>query len=179
MHAATGIAQSFGQPRLDRRVPIFMALVEDKAARAKILRQGIQLMLQCGGLIEAHHTDIRQAFHMRLAGRDVVQEKLAVEQYIVAGEETHDPRIGFDACLLPQKIAHRDCLPDGFVSNDGSAASACSAASTVSSRRSPLARCLSSTRPPSSPRGPTTNCHGSPIRSILENLAPARSSVSS
>ena len=48
-----------------------------------------------------------------------------------------------------------------------------------SSRRSPVARFLSSTVPAFRPRGPTTSCQGRPIRSMSANLTPGRSSRSS
>src|ERR1019366_5005019 len=54
-----------------------------------------------------------------------------------------------------------------------------SASSGVSSTRSPLARRFSSILPEAAPRGPTTSCHGWPIRSASLNLTPARSSRSS
>ncbi len=59
------------------------------------------------------------------------------------------------------------------------APSRCSAASTLSSTFSPVLRFFISTWPLAAPRGPTTSCHGRPIRSISANLAPARSSRSS
>src|SRR6202012_5197000 len=45
--------------------------------------------------------------------------------------------------------------------------------------RSPVARRFSSTSPEARPLGPITSCQGRPIRSMVANLAPARSSVSS
>ncbi len=53
-----------------------------------------------------------------------------------------------------------------------------SAASSDSTSRSPVARCLSSTVPSARPFGPMISCQGMPIRSIEANLAPGRSSVS-
>src|SRR5690606_17206046 len=53
------------------------------------------------------------------------------------------------------------------------------AASGVMDVRSPVARRFSSTSPAASPFGPTTSCHGSPIRSIVANFAPALASTSS
>ena len=48
------------------------------------------------------------------------------------------------------------------------------AASIVSDSRAPVARRFNSTSPVAAPRGPTMSCQGSPIRSMLANLAPAR-----
>jgi hypothetical protein len=42
-----------------------------------------------------------QPFDMRLARRNVMQEKLAVEHDIVAGEKLHDARIDLDVGFLP------------------------------------------------------------------------------
>ncbi len=53
------------------------------------------------------------------------------------------------------------------------------AASTVSTRRAPERRSLTSTVPAATPRGPTMICSGKPIRSIVANLTPCNSSRSS
>ena len=43
---------------------------------------------------------------MRAAGGDVVQEELAVEDDVVAGEEGLDPGVDLDAGFLPEKVGH-------------------------------------------------------------------------
>ena len=53
------------------------------------------------------------------------------------------------------------------------------AASGVSVMRSPVLRSLTSISPLLRPFGPTISWNGRPIRSMVANLAPARSSVSS
>jgi ferric-dicitrate binding protein FerR (iron transport regulator) len=78
MHPAPGIAKPLGQARLDRRMAVLKAIVQHECAAAKILGQRIQLALQRGGFIRRHDADIRQTFHMRLAGGDVVQKKFAI-----------------------------------------------------------------------------------------------------
>src|SRR5690348_11339658 len=47
---------------------------------------------------------------MRLAGRDVMQEELAVQQHVVAGEEVHDLRVDLAVGFLPDGLGH-DVLP--------------------------------------------------------------------
>src|SRR5690606_17160495 len=79
-------------------------------------------------------------------------------------------------------LTTRAQVSPGNHSLDGSehqAVSRAITASGASSRRSPVARRFSSTTPCLTPRGPITACQGSPIRSIVANLAPALSSRSS
>src|SRR5262249_34499221 len=147
---------------------VLETLVEHEARAREIFGERIELATERRRFVSGDHADPREPFDVRLARRDVVKEKLAIEHDVVAREKTHDARVDRDAVFLPEQIAHR-CVPPSFAS----------AASGASSTRSPLARCLSSTTPLASPRGPTTSCHGNPIRSIVENLTPARSGVSS
>ncbi len=106
VHAATGIAEALGEPRLDRGMAVLVALVEHEAAGAEVLRQRVQLALERRGFVRADHTDVGQPFHMRLAGGDVVQEELAIQQHVVAGEELHDRRVDLDVGFLPERLGH-------------------------------------------------------------------------
>src|SRR5690348_10245274 len=65
-------------------------------------------------LAAVQHADPRQPFHVRTAGRDVVHEELAIQQYVVAGEKPHDALVGAGALLLPKQVAHASsvaCAP--------------------------------------------------------------------
>ena len=84
---------------------------------------------------------------------------------------------GDEAFFTPRpQVAQRDHALEGVEDHPVSRASADSA--EISSR-SPLARSLNSTTPFLIPRGPTMICHGTPIRSMSANFAPARSLRSS
>ena len=74
------------------------------------------------------------------------------------------------------QVARRDFTLEGI---EHQARTFASASATGSSKRSPVARRFSSTRPFAAPRGPTMICQGWPMRSASANLAPARSSRSS
>src|SRR5689334_9320369 len=144
------------------------AFVEHEAPLGKIVVQRVELADQRSGFIRLDHADPRQTFDVDFARFDIVREEFAIEHDVIRGEETHDACVDRDAFLLPEEIAHRASTP-----------SFASAASGATSNRSAVARRLSSTVPLARPRGPTTSCHGKPIRSIVENLTPARSVVSS
>src|SRR5882724_1870927 len=106
VHLAANITQALGQTRLDRRVAIFVALVEDKNSLVEICRKCIEFMCKLSRLVGVEHTDTREPFDMRLACLYVVQEKFAIEQYVVSGKETHDARIDLHPRFLPEQITH-------------------------------------------------------------------------
>jgi hypothetical protein len=101
VHTAAGVAEPFGKARLNRRVTVFVAIVQHESAAAKVVGQRVQFSLQCRGFVSRDHMDVGEAFDMRLAGRDVVQEELAIEQHVVTGEKRHDARIRRYARFLP------------------------------------------------------------------------------
>src|SRR5690606_24845824 len=74
---------------------------------AEVLRQLHQLALEPGQLIIRQDADALQPLGMRGTGLDVVQEELAVQHHVVAGQEALDVRIHRHARLLPQQSAHR------------------------------------------------------------------------
>src|SRR5690606_19067590 len=104
---AAGIAQAFGQARLDRGMSILEALVEHERAGAEIRSQLRQFALQARQLVVRQDADALQPFGVGSAGTDVVQEELAVQDHVVAGEEALDIRIHRHAGLLPEQSAHR------------------------------------------------------------------------
>lgn len=118
MHAAARIAQALGQARLDRRVPIFIAVVQNETAFGKIDGERIEFAQQRSLLVGRNDTDIGEPFDVRLAGGDVVQEELAIEYDVVAGEETHDAGIDVRVGLLPERLSH-----GGVLSQSGMAVS--------------------------------------------------------
>ncbi len=108
MDLAAGVAQAFGQPRLDGGVAIFETLVQHELATLEILGEDRQFALQPGQLVAGEDADALQALGMRGAGLDVVQEERAVQYHVVAREETLDLRVHRHAGLLPQQIRHRN-----------------------------------------------------------------------
>src|SRR5690606_9529152 len=86
---------------------VLKALVEHEGTVAEVLRQLHQLALEPGQLIIRQDADALQPLGMGGAGLDVVQEELAVQDHVVAGQETLDVRIHRHARLLPQQSAHR------------------------------------------------------------------------
>ncbi len=106
VHASAGVAEAFGQTRFDGGVAVLVALVEHEGAAFEILRQRSQFALQGSGLVSSDHADIRQAFHVRLAGGDVVEEKLAIQQHIVAGKEAHDFGVDARVGFVPERLSH-------------------------------------------------------------------------
>jgi hypothetical protein len=100
--ALARVAQALGEARFDRRMPVLIAVVEDERAAAEIVRQHAQLTNDASQLAGGKHADPLQAFGMRLAGGDVVQEELAVQDHVVAGEEGLDPCVDRDAGFLPK-----------------------------------------------------------------------------
>ena len=114
VHTPTGIAETFGETRLDRRMTVFVAIVQHEGAAAKVFGQRVQFSLQCRGFVSRDHMDVGEAFDMRLAGRDVVQEKFAIQQDVVTGEKRHDACIRRHTRLLPQKISHELFHPNNW-----------------------------------------------------------------
>src|SRR6185312_10043026 len=107
MDLSTDITQTFGQPRLDGRMAVFELLVQHERAAAEIASQRVEFTLQRSRFTSIEHADVRQPFDVCLAGRYVVQEELAVEQHVVAGEEAHDLRIDLAVGFLPEWTGHR------------------------------------------------------------------------
>ena len=95
--APAGIAKALGQTRFDGRMAIFVLLVQHETPGAEILGQHIQLGYQGIGFGSGNDANVVQALHMRATGLDVVQEELAIQNHVIAGQETHDARIGFHA----------------------------------------------------------------------------------
>ena len=85
---------------------VFVRVVEDEGATAEILGERRQFARQPGKLLRIEDADLLQALGMRLAGLDVEQEELAVEDHVFAGKEPLDARVDLDAWLLPQQTAH-------------------------------------------------------------------------
>ncbi len=102
---AAGIAEAFGQARFDRRVTILVLGIEHEAAFAEVLRQDLQFAQQFCQFIGAEDADVLQALRMRGAGSDVMQEELAVEDHVVAGEEGLDLGVDGDAGLRQRRSA--------------------------------------------------------------------------
>jgi len=86
---------------------VLEAVIEHEGTGAEVRGQRVQLTLERRSLIGADHADVLQAFHVRLAGGDVVQEELAIEDHVVAGQEPHDARVDLDAGFLPEGLSHR------------------------------------------------------------------------
>ncbi len=110
MHAATGIAESLGESRLDCRMTILVTPVQHEGACTEIRGKRIQLALQSDCFFSAYYADIRQPFDVRLAGGDVMQEEFAIQQHVVAGEKLHDLRVDLHAGFLPERLSHGDVL---------------------------------------------------------------------
>jgi len=89
---------------------VLEAIIENEAAGAEILGESIEFAQQRRCLVGAQQIDARQAFDMRSAGDDVVQEELAIQQHVVAGKELHDARVDAHAVFFPQQVAHRSVL---------------------------------------------------------------------
>ena len=98
---AAGVAEAFDQVRLDRRMAVFILLVEDESAGAEIVRQRLQFVREAGHLVGIEDADLLQALGMRAAGLDIKQEELAIEDHVLAGEETLDAFVDLDAGFLP------------------------------------------------------------------------------
>src|SRR3546814_10101414 len=57
-------------------------------------------------LIGVQDAEVLQPFRVRAAGGDVVQEELAIEDHVVAGQEGLDPCVNGDAWFLPEQVGH-------------------------------------------------------------------------
>jgi len=104
--AAACVAKPLGEPRLDRRMAIFVLRIEHETALAEVFGQYVQLTQQAVQLVAAEDADVLQALRMRATGGDVVQEEGAVEDHVVAREEGLDLGVYRNAGLLPQKVCH-------------------------------------------------------------------------
>ena len=98
---AAGVAEAFDQPRLDRRMAVLVALVEYEATGTEVVGQRLQFAPQAVQLAGIEYADLLQALGMRTAGLDVEQEEFAVEDHVLAGEETLDAFVDLDAGFLP------------------------------------------------------------------------------
>ena len=125
MDLATRITKAFGQARFDRRVAILVLRIQHEAAFAEVLRQDLQFAQKSGKLIGTEDADVLQALRMRGAGSDVMQEELAVEDHVVAGEEGLDLDVDSDAGLLPKKVCHG--APEGVFSAGSTSVRRCPA----------------------------------------------------
>src|SRR5690606_4691812 len=85
---------------------VLVTAVEDEGAAAEILGQRRQFARDPGQFVGRQHADALQPLGMRLAGGDVVQEELAIEDDVVARQERLDLRVHFDAGFLPEQVAH-------------------------------------------------------------------------
>ena len=101
MDLATGVAQALGQARFDGRMAILEALVQHEAAIAEIGCQQFKFALQSSQLIGGKNADVLQALCMGPACGDVVQEELAIQDHVIAGQEGLDARIPRYPGLLP------------------------------------------------------------------------------
>ena len=106
----------------------------------------------------------------RRAGRAARVGVVSAAEAVVTMRPTTPTRRGCAASRLP---------PPGGGKSGGHALTRATAASTLSSSFAPCPRRLTSTVPAATPLGPTTTCHGTPIRSAVANFAPPRSSRSS
>jgi hypothetical protein len=109
---AACVAEALGQPRFDGGVAVFEALVQHEVAAAEILGQRREFALQSRQFVAGQDAGALQTFGMRGAGLDVVQEELAVQHHVVAGEETLDLRVHRHAGFLPQQVRHRVSPPE-------------------------------------------------------------------
>ncbi len=107
VHLAPGVAEPLDQARLDRGMAILVALVEDEGAAAEIGRQRVEFARQRRRFFRIEQADVGQSTDVRLARLDVVQEELAVEHDVVAGEEAHDAFVGTDSLFLPEQVTHK------------------------------------------------------------------------
>ena len=89
---------------------VLVLLVQDEGAGAEVIGQDRQLAQEPVQLALAEDADALQAFGMGAAGGDVVEEELAVQDHVVAGQEALDLRIHGHAGLLPQQLSHCPAL---------------------------------------------------------------------
>ena len=78
MDLAPGITEALGQTRLDRRMPILKALIEDKGTLAEIIAKLVEFSDQVSRLGRTDDADMGKPFDMCLARLYVVEEELAV-----------------------------------------------------------------------------------------------------
>jgi hypothetical protein len=72
-------------------------LSESERAAPKVFREPMQLATQRHCFIAGQHADAREAFHVRAAGGNVVQEEFAIQQHVIACKKTHDALVGAGA----------------------------------------------------------------------------------
>src|SRR5690606_10377954 len=106
--ATAGVVEAFDQARLDRRMTVFEALVEHERTPTEVVGERGELATDARQFVRRQDADALQALGVRAAGGNVVEEELAIEDHVVAGQEGLDLRVDGDAGFLPEQVGHGD-----------------------------------------------------------------------
>ncbi len=98
VHALARLTEVFHEERFDRRVPVFVSLIEHERTGPEAVGQRIERPVDRTGLVIADQVDGVEPMNMGTRGLDIEMEQLTIEQHIVSAHESHgtllDPRSG-------------------------------------------------------------------------------------